>query len=444
MGLNISKVIKDITGDSQDDIKSRDILNALCALGKSRGDVAIANATACTNSVYAPVLLVLFKKQKILCNASDDCCNIVDSMKESLGNLITGQMLDGMVDLVKECLMTCVNSGSSQITCHNNYTIIATESANLMRIDVDMHNFEMKSTLCLAMPIKRVTTITMVVSSIKTYEMSMNDLRSIVAVKYCASPMDCQNRIMEALMAAWKLDRCPGQPTEADLAEYRKIFMASKYEAELATRKSKGQWKRMESHATHQMSSLANEMELRTMLSSSKGAMSGLKGLRDMWCSNRSSAGKPCTECKNCQISVSDLGCQSRMNGLNCMECRSCMIGARDMGCQCRQNGQNCGECLSCMAMACLGDLHCLTRIEGLNCMECINCETGMGGRNGMMKGNKSINSMGLMKGYRGSKGGKGMNGMEMHGVENMAMKDGAMSKDGMTMVSSRVLFSIH
>ena len=95
MGAALSNAIKSIDGSSDAEKETRDALNSLFELGKSRNDAAFAHATSDAMKVYAPVQKVLLQRQSILASASNNTDGIVDGIKKAVGNLMKGQILDG-------------------------------------------------------------------------------------------------------------------------------------------------------------------------------------------------------------------------------------------------------------------------------------------------------------------------------------------------------------
>lgn len=230
MGNSLSSVIKGVVGDSDDDKSTRDTLNSLYALGKSRTETALAEAQNSTDSIYAPINKVIFKKQKIVCNTSVDADKIVDDIKKGIGNLVEGQIMDGVVDIVKEGLNIVLGESSGQISSENTYALIATDIGALMRIDIDIYNFETTTTR-LQTTAKRVTAVTMLISSVKLDSLSLNDIRAIVSLKYSSSPQSRQMEILELVTAAYKNDSSNATWTLEEFKSFRALFKNSEYES---------------------------------------------------------------------------------------------------------------------------------------------------------------------------------------------------------------------
>ena len=229
MGNSLSSVIKGVIGDSDDDKSTRDTLNALYELGKSRTETALAQAQQTSNTIYAPISKVIMQKQKIVCNTAVNTDKIVDDIKGGINSLIQGQILDGVTDIIKEGLNIVLGESSGSIASQNTYALIATDIGSLMRIDTDIYNFE-TSTTRLQTTAKRVTAITMLISSVKLDSLSANDIRAVVSLKYSSSPAQRQQEILNLVMAAWKSDQGKGPSPEADLAEFRSLLKPSQYE----------------------------------------------------------------------------------------------------------------------------------------------------------------------------------------------------------------------
>ena len=229
MGNSLSSVIKGVVGDSDDDKSTRDTLNALYELGKSRTETALAQAQQTSNTVYAPISKVIMQKQKIVCNTEVNTDKIVEDIKRGVNSLIQGQILDGVTDIIKEGLNIVLGESSGSITSQNTYALIATDIGALMRIDIDIYNFE-TSTTRLQTTAKRVTALTMLISSVKLESLSANDIRAVVSLKYSSSPAELQQEILNLVIAAWKNDQGKGPSAEAGLSEFLSLLKPSQYE----------------------------------------------------------------------------------------------------------------------------------------------------------------------------------------------------------------------
>ncbi|KAI9651380.1 hypothetical protein NHQ30_001422 [Ciborinia camelliae] len=271
MGQAISSAIKAVTGDSKDDSKTRDTLNALYALGKSRSDFIIAKVNSGAESNYAPVSKVLYQKQKIVCNTKTDTTDIVSGIKDGIGNLIGGQILDGVTNIVAEGLKAILGESAGQIATETTYALVATELAALLRIDVDTYNFQTTTAIGLQNTINNVTAVTMVISSVDVQSMTLNDLRAVVSLKYSSSTEAKQQQILQALIAAFTQEKkgTSGNLTGDALLEYQKVFVPSIYEAALAQRLKEGPMlENISDNGLAQKASLSSlERQLRAQLS---------------------------------------------------------------------------------------------------------------------------------------------------------------------------------
>ena len=95
MGQALSKLIKSIDGSSDSEQETKDALNALFELGKSRNDAAFAKATSDAMKVYVPIQKILLQRQSIVANVATGTDGIVSGIKDSVGNLMKGKILDG-------------------------------------------------------------------------------------------------------------------------------------------------------------------------------------------------------------------------------------------------------------------------------------------------------------------------------------------------------------
>lgn len=194
MGNAITSVIKSVAGDSDDDKLTRDCLTSLYLLGQSRTETAYAQATSEANSLYAPISKVLFRKQKILCQCSTNIDSIVLGIKSSVQSLIQGQILDGVTKIVSDALNTVLGESSGQTSSENTYALIATDIGALLRLDVDVWNFE-TSTTRLQRTAKTVTAITLLISSVDITKLQKHDIRALVSLKYSDSDIATQTSI---------------------------------------------------------------------------------------------------------------------------------------------------------------------------------------------------------------------------------------------------------
>ncbi|KAI1761296.1 hypothetical protein GGR53DRAFT_506084 [Hypoxylon sp. FL1150] len=235
MGNTLSSIIDSITDHSDDEKVIKDTLQALYEVGLSRTQSVIAEATSVQNTVYVPFSKVLFQKQQILCNTSTNADDIVDGIKDAVSNLIQGQILDGVTDIIRHGLKVVLGSSFGQISSEHTYAIIATELGALMRIDTDVYNFQTTS-VTLTKTAKNVTAITAVISSVDCSKLTASDIRALVSLTYSASSVEKQTDILNLVIAAWKEDRqgnldSTGLGLSGDALErFRSHFVPSVYE----------------------------------------------------------------------------------------------------------------------------------------------------------------------------------------------------------------------
>lgn len=95
MGQVLASMIKSIDGGDQSAQETREALDSLFELGKSRNDAAWAQATSNSISVYANINQVLLRRQSIVASASANTDGIVQGINNAVGKLMSGQVLDG-------------------------------------------------------------------------------------------------------------------------------------------------------------------------------------------------------------------------------------------------------------------------------------------------------------------------------------------------------------
>ncbi|KAI6085940.1 hypothetical protein F4821DRAFT_239452 [Hypoxylon rubiginosum] len=235
MGNSLSSIIDGLVDNTDEEKVVKDTLYALYEVGLSRTQSVVAEATSVQNTVYVPFSKVLFQKQQILCNTSTDADGIVDGIKDAVSNLIQGQILDGVTDIIRHGLKVVLGSSIGQISSEHTYAIIATELGALLRIDTDVYNFETTSEKLMTTA-KNVTAITAVISSVDGSKLTASDIRALVSLTYSASPIQKQSDILKLVMAAWEEDRkgnfdstSLGLSGEA-LERFRSHFVPSEYE----------------------------------------------------------------------------------------------------------------------------------------------------------------------------------------------------------------------
>jgi hypothetical protein len=254
MGAALSNVIKSIDGSDDAEKQIQESLNALFALGESRNDAAWAKATSDAMKVYAPIAKVLLRRQSIVASASVGTDQIVGGIKKAVGNLMSGQILDGyasilirfllvltvprVTDIIGNALDVVLGSSAGSISSSYTYALVATDLGALLRIDVDIYSFELKSK-GLQNHAKNMTAITSIISTINPQTLTVGDLRGIVSLSYGGSPEERQKAIFEIVKAAWDNDRkisLGNVLTEEDHTNYRSLMRPSEYEARAATR----------------------------------------------------------------------------------------------------------------------------------------------------------------------------------------------------------------
>lgn len=97
MGAGLSKIIKELDGGDQSAQETREALDALFELGKSRNESAWAEANNSAMQTYAAINQVLLRRQSIVASASTNTDGIVNGIKDAVGKLMSGQILDGYV-----------------------------------------------------------------------------------------------------------------------------------------------------------------------------------------------------------------------------------------------------------------------------------------------------------------------------------------------------------
>jgi hypothetical protein len=241
MGQSISAAIKSIDGGDASSQETRDTLNALYALGQSRIDTAYAEAVSDRGNMYAGISKILLRKQSIVCKTSTDTNAIVDGIKDSVGNLISGQVLDGVTDLIRNGLNVVLGQSAGQISSSYTYALIATELGAFLRIDVDVYNFALESQ-GLQSKVQNMTSISSLVSSVDPNSLTPGDIRAIVSVTFGGAEtgeggvnnLDVQKEILAVVLSAWDMDKKKandGEVSEEDLAAHRALFRPSHYEA---------------------------------------------------------------------------------------------------------------------------------------------------------------------------------------------------------------------
>lgn len=95
MGQALASMIKGLDGGDDAANQVRESMDALFELGKSRNEAAWSQATSNAIKVYAPIAQVLLRRQSIVASANSGTEGIVSGIKDAVGKLISGQILDG-------------------------------------------------------------------------------------------------------------------------------------------------------------------------------------------------------------------------------------------------------------------------------------------------------------------------------------------------------------
>lgn len=224
MGSSLSTLIKSIDGSDDAAKQIEESLNALFALGESRNDAAWARATANDSKVYAPISKVLLRRQSIVASATiNNKDGVVGGIKGAVGNLMNGQILDGFVtfytlniwdadfansvtDIISSAMDVVLGASSGQVSSQYTYALIATSLGALLRIDVDIYSFELRSK-GLQEKAKNMTAVTSIISTVDATSLTLGDIRGIVSLSFGGSPEDRQKAIFEVVKAAWENDR---------------------------------------------------------------------------------------------------------------------------------------------------------------------------------------------------------------------------------------------
>ncbi|KAK0727456.1 hypothetical protein B0T26DRAFT_765421 [Lasiosphaeria miniovina] len=241
MGQALASMIKSIDGGDQSAQETREALDSLFELGKSRNDAAWAQATSNAISVYANINQVLLRRQSIVASASTNTDGIVQGINKAVGKLMSGQVLDGVTDILSSALNVVLGSSSGQVSQNYTYALIATELGALLRIDIDVYSFELRSQ-GLQSKAKNMTAITSLVSSVDITKLQLNDLRAIVSMTFGNSPLERQQQIYSVILAAYKEAVKPGVaeaggvlPSDAQ-ERVKALFVPSQYEASMKQR----------------------------------------------------------------------------------------------------------------------------------------------------------------------------------------------------------------
>ncbi|UPK94369.1 hypothetical protein LCI18_005304 [Fusarium solani-melongenae] len=243
MGAGLSKIIKGIDGGDESAQETREALDALFELGRTRSDSAWAEAHNSAMQTYAAINQVLLRRQSIVASASTNTDGIVNGIKDSVGKLMSGQILDGVTDILASALNVVLGSSSGQVSQNYTYALICTELGAVLRIDIDIYSFELRSQ-GLQSKAKNMTAITSLVSSIKLNNLTPNDLRAIVSMSYGSSSLERQQAIYDVIWKAHQESNDPkaqesGQLSPEAQQRVKALFRPSEYEMDM---KKRGTW----------------------------------------------------------------------------------------------------------------------------------------------------------------------------------------------------------
>ncbi|PPJ53909.1 hypothetical protein CBER1_04638 [Cercospora berteroae] len=231
MGAAISNVIKSIDSTNDSGQQAIESLSAVRALGESRDDVAWDKATTLGAGGHAPILKKLMRSQSIVTDASSSNDQIASGIKRVTGNTVKGQILDGLTDIIANALSTVLND-SAQVSSKHIYALIATSSGSLLRVDIDIHSYNLRSKR-LQQYAENVVTFTSIISSIDTTSLTLTDLKSVVSTSYSSSPEERQKAIFEMVKSAWENDLKVNGGQDLDDEErdrFRALIRPSEYE----------------------------------------------------------------------------------------------------------------------------------------------------------------------------------------------------------------------
>ncbi|CAK1355984.1 hypothetical protein CB0940_00351 [Cercospora beticola] len=236
MGAALSNVIKSIDSTNDSGQQAIESLSALRALGESRDDVAWDKAETLGAGDHAPILKKLMRSQSIVTDASSSNDQIASGIKRVTGNTVKGQILDGLTDIIANALSTVLND-SAQVSSKHFYALIATSSGALLRVDIDIHSYNLRSKR-LQQYAENVVTFTSIISTIDMTYLTLADLKSIVSTTYTSSPEERQKAIFDLVKAAWENDlklNGGGDLDDAERDRSRALIRPSEYEKQAAS-----------------------------------------------------------------------------------------------------------------------------------------------------------------------------------------------------------------
>lgn len=95
MGQGLTKIAKSIDDSNDAGKEALDALNALVALGQSRKDVVYSRAMYDRMKITIPVQKVLLQRQSIVSITKTSIHELSAGIREAVGNLMQGPMVDG-------------------------------------------------------------------------------------------------------------------------------------------------------------------------------------------------------------------------------------------------------------------------------------------------------------------------------------------------------------
>jgi hypothetical protein len=137
-----------------------------------------------------------------------------------------------VTDIIGNALDVVLGAAAGQVSQQYTYALVATDLGALLRTDVDLYSFEVRSK-GLQNHAKNMTAITSIISTINPQALTVSDLRGIVSLSYGGSPEDQQKQIFELVKAARDNDRkiaTGAVLSEADHANFRSLLQPSYYE----------------------------------------------------------------------------------------------------------------------------------------------------------------------------------------------------------------------
>jgi hypothetical protein len=147
-------------------------------------------------------------------------------------------MVCRVTDLIGNALDIVLGSSAGSISSSYTYALVASDLGALLRIDVDIYSFELKSK-GLQNYAKNMTAITSIISTINPQTLTVGDLRGIVSLSFGNSPEERQKAIFEIVKAAWDNDRkisLGGVLNDEDHSNFRSLMRPSEYETRAASR----------------------------------------------------------------------------------------------------------------------------------------------------------------------------------------------------------------